>query len=135
MLENAVKKLSSRTGLRLEFMSGFAWNHAAKISEYFLLYVFSVIVARTLGPEANGIYATLISISQLLLTLSSVALDLTLNRFLQGIAEPHAEAKITYLVRKLLLVKLALFSLFSFALIANWELIRLWFYAQSPVTG
>ena len=135
MLRSIVKNIAARSGVQFDFVRGFAWNHAAKISEYFLLYVFSVIAARVLGPHANGMYVTLISISQLLLALSSVALDIAMNRFLPHIAEPEKKAKIVYLVRRLLLVKIVLFSFFSILLVVGWNSFQQRLDIQSPVAG
>ncbi len=116
------------------FLRGFAWNHAAKISEYFLLYVFSVIVARSLGPATNGVYVTLVSISQLLLTFSSVALDIAINRFLPQIMEPNKEAKTAYLLRRLIVLKLVLFFVCSVLFFFGWDTVQHWFDIQSAAT-
>ena len=134
-MQSQRKRFSSLPDFLQDFVPAFAWNHAAKLSEYILLYIFSIIVARSLVPGANGIYATLISISQLLLTFSSVALDLTINRFLPQISDPHKDSKIVFLVRRLVSLKFILFFICSLALIFCWSEVQHWFDVQSPVTG
>jgi len=124
------QKLSSVAGNRWDFLQGFAWNHAAKITEYVLLYIFSVVVARSLGPFANGLYATLVSISQLLLTFSSVAFDLALNRFVPQFVE--SEAKVAYLFRQLLTVKIILLVVLCVVLFFSWNFVGAWFSLTSP---
>ena len=133
MFFNIRQKLIVPIGLRQEFLQGFAWNHAAKITEYFLLYVFSVIVARTLGPFANGTYATLISISQLLLAFSSVTFDLALNKYLPQFSE--SRAKIGYLVRRLLTAKVAVLAVLTVVLVVGWDTIQRWFDIHSPAAS
>lgn len=123
------QKLSSASGLRRDFLAGFAWNHAAKIAEYLLLYILSVVVARALGPAANGTYATLVSISQLLLTFSSVTLDLALNRFLPQFSDSNG--KTAYVVRRLLVAKIALLVLLCAALAFGWSVVQRWFDLHS----
>jgi O-antigen/teichoic acid export membrane protein/SAM-dependent methyltransferase len=54
---------------------GFLWNHAGRVSESLLVYVFTVLIARSLGAAANGLYATFISLTQLMLILSSLGLE------------------------------------------------------------
>lgn len=54
---------------------GFAWNHIGRVVEFFLAYLFSVVVARHLGAEINGQYATLLSLVQFLLVVSSLGLE------------------------------------------------------------
>jgi O-antigen/teichoic acid export membrane protein len=123
------QKFSSASGLRRDFLTGFAWNHAAKIAEYLLLYILSVVVARALGPAANGTYATLVSISQLLLTFSSVTLDLALNRFLPQFSESNG--KTAYIVRRLISAKIALLVLLCAALAFGWSVVQRWFDLHS----
>ncbi|HXX63744.1 MAG TPA: hypothetical protein VEO56_08105, partial [Bacteroidota bacterium] len=56
------------------------WNHGGKIFEFVLMYVASLIVARGLGLSENGVYASVVSLSQLLLVLSSFGLEAAINK-------------------------------------------------------
>jgi O-antigen/teichoic acid export membrane protein len=56
-----------------------AWNHAGKVVEYVCLYLVSVLIARGLGVEGNGVFASLVSFSQLLIVLSSFGLETAVN--------------------------------------------------------
>jgi O-antigen/teichoic acid export membrane protein len=56
-------------------LRGAIWNHLGRIIEYGLMYFLSVLIARKLGPEGNGIYAQVLSVVQLLLVFSSFGLE------------------------------------------------------------
>ncbi len=79
------------------------WNHAGKILEYALSYVASVLIARSLGVEGNGVYAGIISASQLLFALSSVGFETSLNT-----NSPRFDgdpARMRFVVRRMLLFR------------------------------
>jgi O-antigen/teichoic acid export membrane protein/2-polyprenyl-3-methyl-5-hydroxy-6-metoxy-1,4-benzoquinol methylase len=54
---------------------GFAWNHVGRVVEYLLMYAVTVMIARGLGAEMNGIYALFLSFAQILLVSSSFGLE------------------------------------------------------------
>src|SRR4030042_4371537 len=89
------------------------WNHAGKLLEYLCVYLTSVIIARALGVQGNGIYAGLISLSQLLLVLSSFGLETSLNKHIPQL-DPTTQAEQTrFILRRVLLVRTGLFLLFA----------------------
>ncbi len=86
------------------------WNHTGKVLEYVLLYVESVLIARGLGLEVNGVYAGLISLAQLLYVASSFGLETSINKHLPQLGEQHTEARTRYLIRRLTLLRLLLIA-------------------------
>lgn len=72
---------------------GYLWNHAGKVLEYVLLFVIAVFIARGLGVEANGVYASLVSFAQLLVVLSSLSLESSLNRFIPQLSALDPETR------------------------------------------
>jgi O-antigen/teichoic acid export membrane protein/SAM-dependent methyltransferase len=54
---------------------GYLWVQGARMLELFLAYLVVVLVARRLGPEANGSFAVFLSAVQVLALLSSLGLD------------------------------------------------------------
>ncbi len=90
---------------------GYLWNHTGKVLEYLLLFLTTVIIARGLGVEANGIYAALVSVAQLLVVLSSLSLESSLNRFIPQLEATDlgtGGARLRFLLRRVLLVRGAL---------------------------
>jgi O-antigen/teichoic acid export membrane protein len=126
------QRVAARLGVGRDFVSGFAWNHAAKVAEYLLLYLLSVAIARSLGPSANGEYATLMTLCQLLLTFGSAAFDLALNRFLPQFS--NSPGKTSYIVRRMLATKIVIIAAVSILLFLRWSDVRQWFDFQSPST-
>ena len=115
------------TALRPLFLKAFLWNHAAKVAEYLFLYIFSLVVARKLGPSTNGIYATLSSVAGLLLIASSAGFDQALNKFLPAISrEAGAESALRSIVRQLAGYKVILLAIFGLLLAAGWHLAAGW---------
>ena len=62
-------------------IKGFAWNHLAKVFDYILVVLFSILLARKLGALQFGVYATVISVSTLLLHLSSLGFGEVLTKY------------------------------------------------------
>lgn len=116
----------------LSFLQGYAWNHAARVLEYALIYFFSIFVARSLGPHGNGLYASIVSISQLLIAISSAGIDLALNRFLPQYIESKARPKINYITQRLILIKILILSVLGTLLTLGWADVQTIFHLNSP---
>jgi O-antigen/teichoic acid export membrane protein/SAM-dependent methyltransferase len=73
---------------------GVVWNHAGRIIEYGLVYLLSVLIARILGPEMNGIYALALGVVYILLVLASFGLETSVNSFFPRLIReaPHETA-------------------------------------------
>ncbi len=103
---------------QLTFRSA-VWNHAGRILEYVLMYLTSVLIARGLGVEENGRFVGLFSISQLLLVISSLGLETSLNKFIPQLDERSSEGTTRYIMRRLLGIRVLVFlvtaTLFSLA--------------------
>jgi O-antigen/teichoic acid export membrane protein len=92
---------------------GYLWNHAGKILEYLLLFLITVLLARGLGVEANGVFASLVSFAQLLVVLSSLSLESSLNRFipqLEAIGSADGKARLRFMLRRVLLARAILLA-------------------------
>lgn len=59
--------------------SGFFWNQIGRSLEYFLIFLFSALIARKLGAEINGIYAMVLSIVYFLFVISSLGLETAIS--------------------------------------------------------
>jgi O-antigen/teichoic acid export membrane protein len=62
--------------------SSFIWNQGAKIVEFGLAFAFNIIVARMLGPEKQGIYATVTSLGGLVFLFASLGFEDLLNKYI-----------------------------------------------------
>ena len=98
---------------RLKAIQGFGWNHANKLAEYGILYVFSLVLARFLGAEEYGVYSVVISVISLLLVISSIGFDQALNKFVAQLSEPRQIEQLRFLVRRLGLIRLGSHVLLS----------------------
>jgi O-antigen/teichoic acid export membrane protein len=90
-------------------ITGILWNSLGKLLEYVLLYVLSILIARGLGLYANGTYATLMSLTQMLLVFGSMGLETALNKHIPQIAEAQAEAGARYLLLRAVGLRAAIF--------------------------
>ncbi len=104
----------------LYIFQSYAWNHAARIVEYLLIYLFSLIVARSLGPHGNGVFASIVSISHLMVAISSAGIDMALNRFLPKYVGSNASPKINYIAQRLILIKIFILTVLGFVLTFGW---------------
>jgi O-antigen/teichoic acid export membrane protein len=83
------------------------WNHLGKVSEFALMYITTVLIARSLGVEANGRLAGILSVIQLLIVLSSAGIEVSLNRHLPR--EDAAGGGTRFIVSRLIRLRLCLF--------------------------
>ena len=90
---------------------GYLWNHAGKVLEYLLLFLTTIVLARGLGVEGNGIYAAILSFSQLLVVLSSLSLESSLNRFIPQLELQESAsrgARLRFMLRRVFLLRATL---------------------------
>lgn len=70
------------------------------------MYLTSVLIARGLGVEENGVFVGLFSVCQLLLVLSSLGLETTLNKHIPQLDSSSKEGSLRFLIRRSLGVRL-----------------------------
>jgi O-antigen/teichoic acid export membrane protein len=87
------------------------WNHLGKVTEFAMLYLTTVLIARGLGVEANGRLAGILSFVQLLIVLSSAGIEVSLNRYLPR--EGAAGSGTRFVVNRLLCFRLGLYLIMS----------------------
>ncbi len=81
------------------------------MAEYACLYASSVVIARGLGVEGNGLYAGLTSLMQGLLVASAIGADAALNKHIPQMAGEDAAAGARSLLWRTLAVRLGLLVL------------------------
>jgi O-antigen/teichoic acid export membrane protein len=84
------------------------WNHLGKLTEYSLLYLSSVIIARELGVDRNGQLAGILSIVQLLIVLSAAGVEISLNKYLPQLGDASPGSR--FLVVRLLRFRILLYA-------------------------
>ncbi len=60
----------------------FMWNHFARIFDYGITYLLSIILARTLLPDEYGNYITLLSFATTVIIFVGLGIDESLNKFI-----------------------------------------------------
>jgi O-antigen/teichoic acid export membrane protein len=93
---------------------GVIWNHAGKIAEYALMYVFSVLVARGLGAEQNGVYVTFYTLAQFLLLVSGLGFETALIRWSAQFFRTEDMPRLRYVLRRLFGWRLVAFLVAAF---------------------
>jgi O-antigen/teichoic acid export membrane protein/SAM-dependent methyltransferase len=86
--------------------TGFLWNHLGRIGEFALMYLFSVLVARMLGAEINGVYALVLSVVQILLLISSLGLETAVTSHFPKLLQNESKDAAAVTMRSLLMVRL-----------------------------
>jgi O-antigen/teichoic acid export membrane protein len=99
---------------RALFMSTL-WNHAGRLLEFAFLYASSVLIARGLGLVENGLYAGLISLVQVLLVLTSVGLETSLNTHIPRMSDSEGLLRLRSLLSRIVLVRLVGFVVVALA--------------------
>jgi len=88
-------------------IKGFIWNHLAKLSDYGLTYLISVILARNLDSESYGLFVTAYSIGTVLIILSSLGIDETINKYVSQFSANNKTGQIKKLLLTLFRYRLA----------------------------
>jgi O-antigen/teichoic acid export membrane protein len=110
------------------YFESYVWNTIARIGDFGLAYLFSVLLARMLDTEGYGSYASVLSIATLVLVLSSVGIDKTLNRYLGAAsASPDGGLEIPPLLRSLLIARTILVGVLTVAVFLGRGWISEWF--------
>ncbi|MBC8487940.1 MAG: oligosaccharide flippase family protein [Bacteroidetes bacterium] len=105
--------------IKTRALRGFAWNHIAKVFDYVLAYLFSILLARKLGALQFGVYATVISITTLLLHLSSLGFDTLLTKYTAQLLSNHGGSMIhRFIIRRLLSGRVLIILLLCISLLA-----------------
>ena len=81
------------------------WNHAGKILEYMLMYLTSVLIARGLGVQENGVFVGLFSVSQLFLVLMSFGLEVSLNKHVPQLEGERRDERLRFVFRRALAIR------------------------------
>ncbi len=82
-----------------EVATSLVWNYAGRILDSAGMYVVGIVIARSLDVREYGLYALFLSGMQMVLALSSVGMEVSLNRFLPGLVVENRSPAIRYLVR------------------------------------
>jgi O-antigen/teichoic acid export membrane protein len=108
--------------LRITLPRSFLWNHLGKTIEYVGVYCASLLIARGLGVEGNGVFASLVSFSQLLLVLSSFGLETAVNTIFPRLAQGDAAEGRGKILGRLVVLRTGLFVGIAapFLLAATW---------------
>jgi O-antigen/teichoic acid export membrane protein len=91
------------------YFPSFLWNSVAKLGDFGFAYVFSVLLARILEPADYGTFASILSVSTLVIVLASTGIDTTLHKFLGETGAAGGDTRsVPPLIRALLGARLAL---------------------------
>lgn len=92
---------------------GFFWNHLGRSFEYLLSFLFSVLIAKFLGSELNGIYASILSLVFLSSAISSFGLETSINSlFPKYFASDISKAAST--IRKLIIFRFVVSTILAY---------------------
>jgi len=110
------------------YFESFVWNSVARIGDFGLAYLFSVLVARMLDPAGYGSYASIVSIATFVLVISDAGIGKALNRYLGAAsASPDGALEIPTLVRSLFVARLVLIGVLTAGVFFGRGLVAAWF--------
>ena len=102
--------------LKERTIKGFAWNHLSKLMDYALTYLLSILFARKLAAANYGVYVTMMSVASLALIVGAGGIDETLNKYISQLLYSSKPAKIRFLLRKLIKIRIIAVVLLSLLL-------------------
>jgi len=114
----------------MSFVKGFVWNHLAKLTDYGLTYLISVILARNLDSISYSLYVSVYNIGTILIIVSSLGIDETINKFVSQLSVNKKKGQINYLLHVLLKYRVAAVLFLSFVVFIFREKISILFNAE-----
>jgi O-antigen/teichoic acid export membrane protein/SAM-dependent methyltransferase len=106
MMKELAEDATTQMSLAKSIVQGVAWNHIGRVLEYGLMYLLSVLIARTLGAELNGIYAMALSVVQMLLVFSSFGLETVINSSVPRLLKERSKEEVVGVFKGLLALRL-----------------------------
>jgi O-antigen/teichoic acid export membrane protein len=76
------------------------WNHAGKLTDYIAWYCSSVLIARGLGVELNGVLASMMSGVHLVLAFSSLGLEVAVNKAIPQLVGDDVAPQVRAIIRR-----------------------------------
>ena len=110
--------------------AGAAWNHIARTLEYGSAFFSSVLIARGLGVDGNGVFAGMLSLSQLLSVATSFGLETSLNKHIPQLDPSRSKQQVRYVLRRLIAFRVGIFVLITILLLLVTSLVRMDFLAS-----
>jgi O-antigen/teichoic acid export membrane protein len=90
-------------GLRI--FNALGWNLFGKSAVFFINFLISILLARSLHPDGYGLYASLMSIAAALPMIMSLGFGQVLNVYIPKFNSEGNIAKISFLLKKMLLIR------------------------------
>ncbi|MGQ9706349.1 MAG: oligosaccharide flippase family protein [bacterium] len=84
--------------LAKEASRGYVWNQSSMIVESILLFVQSIIIARLLGPQHQGYYATIVGLGLLINTFLNFGFEDVANKFVAVLSDSPKKASGLFLL-------------------------------------
>lgn len=85
------------------------WNHAGKLTDYIAWYCSSVLIARGLGVELNGVLASMMSGVHLVLAFSSLGLEVAVNKAIPQLVGDEVAPRVRAIIRRTAAVRVLLY--------------------------
>lgn len=82
------------------FIRNVAWNHAGKIFDFGLLYLVRVMIARTLGPDNDSLFALFSSLATIGVLLAALGTDWIVYKYLPGFSTRDERDALAALLRR-----------------------------------
>ena len=106
-----------KKGLAQRFTSGMSWNVVGKVLLCVMGFLISILIARSLGKENLGIYATLLTVPTVLRLFSSLGFETILNIKLPAFSVlQDGKAKMRFLIQNLIWIRLCIVGVILIAL-------------------
>ena len=108
------------------FASGITWNIVGKIFLGLMGFTISILIARSLGKDNLGIYATLLTIPAIMRLFSTFGFETSLNIKLPMLMAKKQEEQCVFLIKRLLVGRLFIAVLFCLGLYFSLPVLEKW---------
>ena len=119
-----------KISLAQRFARGIAWNIVGKVLLGIMGFLISILIARSLGKENLGIYATLLTIPAILRLFSTFGFETSLNIKLPMLMAKKQKEQCTFLVERLLIGRIFISALFCLGLYFTLPVLEKWLHLK-----
>ncbi|UCH72355.1 MAG: polysaccharide biosynthesis protein [Thermoplasmatales archaeon] len=117
-----------KRSLAQRFASGITWNIVGRILLGIMGLFISILIARSLGKENLGIYATLLTIPAIMRLFSSFGFETSLNIKLPMLMAKKQKEQSVFLVNRLLIGRIFISALFCLGLYFSLPILEKWMH-------
>jgi len=103
----------SKNGLGAKIAAGVVWGQIGMSLRSLISFLAYILISRSLGAHDFGLYSAIVSLIAILLYFTDMGIYSVFNNYLPQLENENKSGAVSYLIRRALLAKIAIFAIVS----------------------